>query len=111
MSIEYVFQLLEKFIKEFLEQNPIGQLGIIITRNKRAEKISDLSGNSRKHLLNLEQCNNPNFCSGEPSLQNSLELALSSMKMLPSHTSREILVIYGSLSTCDPGDIKDTIEV
>lgn len=105
------FQLLQKFVREFLEQNPISQLGIIVTRNKRAEKISDLSGNSRKHLSNLEQCSNHTYCLGEPSLQNALELALSSMKMLPSHTSREILVIFGSLTTCDPGSIKETIEV
>ena len=29
--------------------------------------------------------------------------------MLPSHGSKEILVVYTSLSTCDPGDIFETI--
>lgn len=48
---------------------------------------------------------------GEPSLQNSLELAVKSLKNLPSHASREILVIMGSLTTCDPGDITETIQV
>lgn len=48
---------------------------------------------------------------GEPSLQNSLELALKSLRILPSHASREILVIMGSLTTCDPGDINETIQV
>lgn len=43
-------KLLEDFIEEFFYQNPISQLGVIITRNKRAEKISDLAGNSRKHI-------------------------------------------------------------
>ena len=28
---------------------------------------------------------------------------------MPSHTSREILLLMGSLTTCDPGDIQDTI--
>lgn len=102
---------MQQFVKEFVEQNPISQLGIIITRNKRAEKISDLSGNSRKHLVNMEPCKSASYCSGEPSLQNALELALSSMKMLPSHTSREILVVFGSLTTCDPGNIQETMEV
>lgn len=106
-----LFQLLKKFITEFLEQNPISQLGVIVTRNKRAEKICEMSGNIRKHIQTLEPCSNPNYCIGEASLQNSLELALSSMKSLPSHTSREILVIYGSFTTCDPGKVKDTIEV
>jgi transcription initiation factor TFIIH subunit 2 len=31
--------------------------------------------------------------------------------MLPSHASREILILMGSLTTCDPGDISVTIEV
>jgi hypothetical protein len=41
---------LEGFIDEFFDQNPISQVGIIITRNKRAEKISELAGNPRKHI-------------------------------------------------------------
>jgi Ssl1-like len=30
---------------------------------------------------------------------------------MPSHTSREVLIIFGGLSTCDPGDITETIKV
>jgi transcription initiation factor TFIIH subunit 2 len=30
--------------------------------------------------------------------------------MIPAHASREILVILGSLTTCDPGDITETIQ-
>ena len=30
---------------------------------------------------------------------------------MPGHASREILVILGSLVTCDPGDIHQTIKV
>jgi len=48
---------------------------------------------------------------GEPSLQNSLELATKLLKLLPSHASKEILVIIGALTTCDPGDINETIRV
>lgn len=53
----------------------------------------------------------PSQCSGEPSLQNALELAIASLKMLPSHASREVLIILGSLTTCDPGDINQTVMV
>ena len=41
-------KLLEGFIDEFFEQNPIAQMGVIITRNKRAEKLSDLAGVSKR---------------------------------------------------------------
>ena len=30
---------------------------------------------------------------------------------MPSHASREVLVIFGSLTTCDPGDIIETSKV
>ncbi|KAG8225865.1 hypothetical protein J437_LFUL004795 [Ladona fulva] len=111
-------KLLEHFIEEFFDQNPISQMGIIITRNKRAEKICELSGNPRKHIKAREisghvvqqlakQAWNGG---GEPSLQNALELAHSFLKLLPPHASREVLVLMGSLTTCDPGDINTTIE-
>ena len=50
-------------------------------------------------------------CKGEPSVQNALEVALASLKHLPLHTSREILIVYGSLTTCDPGEVQATIDV
>lgn len=46
---------------------------------------------------------------GEPSIQNGLEIALQTLKMIPAHASREVLMILGSLTTCDPGDITETI--
>ncbi|KAL1137790.1 hypothetical protein AAG570_009486 [Ranatra chinensis] len=104
-------KLLESFIDEYLYESPLSQLGFILTRNKRAEKISDLSGNCRKHLEALKaHYSQPSNCGGEPSLQNALELALSSLKNMPSHASREILVLMGNLTTCDPGDINITIQ-
>lgn len=36
-------------------------------------------------------------------------MARASLSHVPSHGSREVLVIYGSLSTSDPGNIQDTI--
>ncbi|CAH1119166.1 unnamed protein product [Phaedon cochleariae] len=102
-------KLLEIFLDEFFDQNPISQLGVIIMHNKRAEKISDLAGNCRKHIKLINNLNRTSLV-GEPSLQNGLEMALSSLKLLPSHASREILVIMGSLTTCDPGDILNTID-
>eukprot|EP00112_Aurelia_sp_Birch-Aquarium-sp1_P007555 Seg1823.9 transcript_id=Seg1823.9/GoldUCD/mRNA.D3Y31 product="General transcription factor IIH subunit 2" protein_id=Seg1823.9/GoldUCD/D3Y31 len=102
-------KLLEKFLMEYFDQNPISQLGIINTKNKRAEKITDLSGNPKLHNSAIKEMISKG-CSGEPSLQNSLELAVAVLKHLPNHASREILIIFGSLTTCDPGDINETIQ-
>ncbi|RWS09422.1 General transcription factor IIH subunit 2-like protein [Dinothrombium tinctorium] len=102
--------LVQNFLKDFFDMNPISQIGIIITRNKRREKISELSGNPKAHLEALKKLFDIE-CVGEPSLQNCLESALDTLKHMPSHTSKEVLVIFGSLTTCDPSDINQTIEV
>lgn len=61
-------------------------------------------------MQDLEALRKTSFI-GEPSLQNALELSIKSLKLLPSHASKEILLIIGSLTTCDPGDIHETIQV
>ncbi|XP_030385499.1 general transcription factor IIH subunit 2 [Scaptodrosophila lebanonensis] len=102
-------KLLEIFIEEFFDQNPISQLGIIALKAKRAEKITELTGTARVHLKALEGLANVTLTS-EPSLQNGLDMALKTLKVVPSHASREIVVIMGSLTTCDPVDINLTID-
>ncbi|XP_074654327.1 general transcription factor IIH subunit 2-like isoform X2 [Tubulanus polymorphus] len=102
-------KLLETFVEEYFDQNPISQLGIIVTRSKRSEKLTELGGNPKRHIAALKTLQKKT-CQGEPSLQNVLELASQTLKHMPSHTSREILIIMGSLTTCDPGDILQTIK-
>ncbi len=112
--------LLEKFIEEFFHLNPISQIGLITTQNKRAELVSELAGNPRGHVDQLNVLSKKDLsggaqsatsaCSGEPSLQNSLELAMQTLRHMPPHATREILVVMGSLTTCDPGDIQETLE-
>lgn len=77
--ISVLLKILETFFLQFFDQNPISQVGIIVTRNKRAEKISELSGNSKNHLDSLKSLSDVP-CVGEPSLQNSLELGLQTLK-------------------------------
>ena len=104
-----VSKILEDFIIEYFYQNPISQLGLIATKDKRGEKLTDLSGNPKSHVKALKEAVSKAPI-GEASLQNSLYIALESLKHLPSHASREVLIIYGSLTSCDPGDIFQTIE-
>src|SRR4051794_23185911 len=77
--ITVLLKILEAFFLQFFDQNPISQVGIIVTRNKRAEKISELSGNSKNHLDALKKLTDVP-CVGEPSLQNSLELGMQTLK-------------------------------
>ncbi|XP_061393555.1 general transcription factor IIH subunit 2 [Musca vetustissima] len=102
-------KLLEKFIEEFFDQNPISQMGLIVLKGKRAEKVTELTGTAKLHLKALDGLQKINLV-GEPSLQNGLDLALKTLKVVPSHASREVLIIMGSLTTCDPIDINLTID-
>ena len=116
-----VLNLLENFVQEFFHLNPISQIGIIATKNKRADVVSDLTGNPKSHVDQIKKLAGKSAggvgaqaatatCSGEPSLQNSLDLALHSLKHMPAHATREVVVIMSSLTTCDPGDISATIQ-
>lgn len=107
--INCVLKILELFLSEFSGLNPISQVGIILTRNKKFELLSPMSSDMKAHTVALSKLiNTP--CTGEPSLQNSLEAAQTTLKHMPDHTSKEVLVILGSLTTCDPGDIHATIQ-
>lgn len=66
------------FVKEFFEQNPISQLGILGMRDGVAERISDLGGNPAEHIerLKAEERKDPQ---GNPSLQNALEMCRGSL--------------------------------
>ena len=73
------FQLLEKFAFSYFDQNPISQLGLILTKDKGAEKHCNLVGNPKKFVDSLNKLKSSN-CSSEPSIQNSLDLAISILK-------------------------------
>uniref|UniRef100_A0A8C5L995 General transcription factor IIH subunit 2 n=1 Tax=Jaculus jaculus TaxID=51337 RepID=A0A8C5L995_JACJA len=86
------------------------KIGIIVTKSKRAEKLTELSGNPRKHITSLKKAVDMT-CHGEPSLYNSLSMAMQTLKHMPGHTSREVLIIFSSLTTCDPSNIYDLIKM
>ncbi|KAL9103668.1 MAG: hypothetical protein Q9163_001327 [Psora crenata] len=96
------------FISEFFEQNPISQLGIIGMRDGLAIHVSDMSGNPDDHISRLQtlRAQEPK---GLPSLQNALEMARGALYHAPTHTTREVLIVFGSLLSSDPGDIHTTI--
>merc|ERR1712168_1041644 len=103
-----VRDILQSFIPEYFDQNPISQLGLIVTKDKRAEMLTKLSGNPKSHIAALKEATSK-LPAGEASLQNSLEVAMGGLRHLPQHASCEVLIIYGGLTTCDPGDIFETI--
>ncbi|CEO99957.1 unnamed protein product (mitochondrion) [Plasmodiophora brassicae] len=105
VAIEAVCQ----FIRDFFDQNPISHLGLITTHSKKAYMLTDLSGNPL-HQIRLLEAQADHHTSGEFSLENSLELARSSLRNTPDYGNREVIIVMASLNTCDPGDVFQTIE-
>lgn len=68
----------QEFVREFFEQNPISQLGVLGLRDGLAVRISDMSGNPTKHV-NAIQALRTQDPKGLPSLQNGLEMARGSL--------------------------------
>ncbi|KAI8812426.1 hypothetical protein BJ742DRAFT_666898, partial [Cladochytrium replicatum] len=70
----------EQFASEYFDQNPLSQLGIIATRNQGSESFMEKldrfsnAGNPVDQVNGLKK----GGLKGEPSLQNSLELARTS---------------------------------
>lgn len=61
------------FVREYFEQNPISQLGVVGMRDGVAVRVSDLDGNPAEHLERLRALENQDP-QGNPSLQNALEM-------------------------------------
>ncbi|KAK4101479.1 TFIIH basal transcription factor complex, subunit SSL1 [Parathielavia hyrcaniae] len=97
------------FVREYFEQNPISQMGIVGMRDGVAVRISDMGGNPTEHIEKLRAWAEQQEPQGNPSLQNALEMCRGALFHTPSHGTREVLVIYGALLSSDPGDIYDTI--
>lgn len=123
-------EYLVDFIHSYFDQNPISQLGIIVTHNQIAEKITELSGNPLEQIEKLkkfleegrdenttiditagdtEQPNQLPSTGGDMSIQNSLIVAESTLRQIPPYGSREILFIHAALYSVDPSDIHQTI--
>ena len=68
--------LLQSFIIEFFDQNPISQLGLIIAIDGLAKRVVDCIGNASSLLEAVRTLPDP---FGELSIQNSLELMTQSL--------------------------------
>ncbi|RDA91462.1 hypothetical protein CP533_2506 [Ophiocordyceps camponoti-saundersi (nom. inval.)] len=97
------------FVRDLLEQNPMSQLAMVGMRDGIAVRISHLGGNPAEHLEKLASLEGQQP-QGSPSLQNALEMCRGLLYHAPAHGTREVLIVFGALTSVDPGDIHDTIE-
>lgn len=95
-----------KFVLDYFDQNPISQLSVIVTKDRVAKKVTELSGNPKYHE---DKISNLDGAEGEASLQNIVNLSLNILRNIPEYGTRELVIVYNSLKTRDPGNIFDTI--
>lgn len=98
------------FVREYFEQNPISQLCVLGMHDGLAKRITETSGNPVTHMEAITKLRFEKEPSGLPSLQNALEMSRANLFHTPQHGTREIVLIYGAISSSDPGDIHETID-
>jgi transcription initiation factor TFIIH subunit 2 len=84
LTITYAIE----FVREYFEQNPISQMGIIAMRDGVAVRISDMSGNPSDHMEQLRSWEGKDP-QGNPSLQNALEMCRGALLCVSRHRSRK----------------------
>lgn len=83
-------------------------LSIIGMLDETAVTVSRRSMNPQHYIKALRAWRSKE-CRGGASLQNALDLARVKLFDASRVGSKEIVVIFGGLMTCDPGDIRETI--
>jgi len=100
--------ILQEFIKEYFVSNAISQLGMITMAKGQATVVTSLAANPDEQIKNLNDAKSAG-CAGAPSLQNALERATGILCCMPPYGTREVLIVFGSLKSCDSGSIDATI--
>ena len=94
------------FTRSFFDRNPLSHLSLLATRGGRAERLTELGGSPEAHIAKLAASLS---CSGSASLLNGLNALVAALAGAPPYATREALVFFSGLATCDPGDIGPAI--
>ncbi|OSX76817.1 hypothetical protein BU14_0175s0010 [Porphyra umbilicalis] len=106
---EAVASAADTFIRAFFDENPISQLALVALRDGVAELLSTLNSSPRSHCDALATAV-AGGCYGDASLENGVRLAAAVLAPIPAYGTREVLVLFGGLATCDPGDVRAAMD-
>ncbi|TNV79005.1 hypothetical protein FGO68_gene4403 [Halteria grandinella] len=98
---------LAEFIRDFFDINPLSQISFIVTYKEKAVLLTDFADSPIEHINKLLQFQD---FEGNASLQNALDIAVENFShpTVPTYAHKEVLVIFSSITNCDPGNIFDT---
>ena len=97
------------FIKRFFDNSPLGNLGLVVTREGIAERICGLQVSGDEIITKFKKALTQTGGSGSPSLQNAITMAMTELNEQPPLSLRELIIIWNTMGTSDRGDIYDTI--
>eukprot|EP00347_Sterkiella_histriomuscorum_P002583 403367585 len=98
---------LSNFVIDYFDQNPLSCLSFVATFRERAIILSDFNDSPQDHIEKICRFSD---LEGNASIQNSLELCIENFTAVPSYAKKEILIIFCSITNCDPGNIFETYD-
>lgn len=99
-----VAQLTNDFIPKFFLENPLSYISIVMMRDGEAHFLTRMNGQPKFQIKKLKEFAIANNPSGSCSIYKAMDLILRSSIDSPMYASREVLVLWGSLSSADPPD-------
>lgn len=97
---DYLFNELSLFIETFFDKNPLSYVSLVSMRDGGVHFITRMNGQPNFQIKKLKEYIQANPPSGTCSLVKAIDLVLRTGD-LPLYASKEILVIWGSLSSVD----------
>lgn len=108
--INVLLECIDIFLKKFFYKNPVGHIGVIALKKNSAKLIQPFTSNS-DDILNSIKKERTEGLDGLPSLQEGLEISNELLNDAPPYGTKEILILYGSIRTCDKKNILATLDV
>jgi transcription initiation factor TFIIH subunit 2 len=98
---DFIVSEISEFIRQFFASNPLSYISLIAMRDGQAHFITRINGQPNFQIKKLKSYIQNNQPAGTCSLVKALDLVIRSGET-PMYATREVLVLWGSLSTVDP---------
>lgn len=97
----------ERLIRGYFDQNPLSSLSVISMHDGIASTETVMISGPDVHVEAARSI--IKRTGGPASVQNALREASRSLIGTPPYAKREVVMLLSAITSCDPGDIKDTI--
>jgi len=101
-----------EFIPLFFSSSPLGRIGVVCLKNRRAERLVPLGASPNEIRTKLTSVleKGPK-CEGECSMVNGIKLCTDMLNSAGQDASKEIIFLLGALSTIDPDGPHEALDM